>query len=355
MYISDLVERSKGMCGMFLSVDDTLNHHQRWNRAFLAYPFYSILVVITMSLCLSESSFPLAIAQNQTFQASSSFSNITTEDPFGSAKVYPTKENGREWYMNMTGPENDSLVSITFDPNITKNTDGSWRVSYPHLRFNVDTPIGMDQWKNVEMTGYVRVVSTNSSMLMPNNMTDNLEDDDDESDIAWYARGGKRNSEVPCEGTAYFGGIHPEGTVRWKKSIWWTGGYTEERFGHKVTDPLIGKWIGWKVVMYDIVLSNNITAVKLESYLDLNNNGSWTKVTDIIDSRGWYARTPDAEFFSASCGRPKDYVVTNSGPIATFRADYMILDFRDFSIREIQPPSSFNVTSTYRMLELIGL
>jgi hypothetical protein len=33
--------------------------------------------------------------------------------------------------------------------------------------------------------------------------------------------------------------------------------------------------------MYDIVLGNNITAVKLESYIDLNNNGSWIKVTDI--------------------------------------------------------------------------
>ncbi|MGC1134491.1 MAG: hypothetical protein WA941_16805 [Nitrososphaeraceae archaeon] len=289
------------------------------------------------------------MSQNQTFQASS-LSNITTDDAFGNTKIYPTKENGREWNMNMSRPENDSLVSITFDPNITKNTDGSWPVSYPHLRFNVDTPSGMEQWKNVEITGYVKVVSTNSSALTSNNTTDNLEDDD-ESDIAWYARGGNRNSEVPCEGTAYFGGINPEGTVRWKKSIWWTGGYTEERFGHKIIDPLIGKRIGWKVIMYDIKLSDNITAVKLESYLDLNNNGSWTKVTDIIDSGGWYARTPDAEFFNAGCGKPKDYVVTNSGPIATFRADYIILDFRDFSIREIEPPSNFNLTSTYRMFE----
>jgi hypothetical protein len=303
-------------------------------------------------LFISKSMLPLIMAQNQTSQPSSSLSNIITTG--GVSGIYSTKENGREWYMNMSRPENDSQVSITFDPNITKNTDGSWRVSYPHLRFNVDTLPGMEQWKNVEMTGYVRVVSTNSSVVAAsNNLTDNLEDggDDDESDIAWYARGGKRNNEVPCEGTAYFGGIHPEGTVRWKKSIWWTGGYTEERFGHKITDPLVGKWIGWKVAMYDIMLSNNTTAVKLESYIDLNNNGSWIKVTDIVDSGGWYARTSDTEFFSAGCDRPKDYVITNSGPIATFRADYMILDFRDLSIREIQPPSNFSLTSTYRILE----
>ena len=102
--------------------------------------------------------------------------------------------------------------------------------------------------------------------------------------------------------------------------------------------------------MYDIMLNKNSIAVKLESYLDLNNNGSWTKVTDIIDSGGWYARTPDAEFFSAGCGKPKDYIVTNSGPIATFRADYMVLDFKDFSIREIQPPSNFDFTNTYKVL-----
>jgi hypothetical protein len=56
-------------------------------------------------------------------------------------------------------------------------------------------------------------------MLMPNNITNNLEDDDDESDIAWYARGGKGNNEVQCEGTAYLGGIHRDGIVSWKKSI----------------------------------------------------------------------------------------------------------------------------------------
>ncbi|MGB7884788.1 MAG: hypothetical protein WBL44_18885, partial [Nitrososphaeraceae archaeon] len=299
---------------------------------------------------------PLAVSQNQTSRLSSSSSSLasnttTTGDSKAITEIYPTKENGREWYMNMSRPENDSLVSVTFDPNITKNTDGSWHISYPHLRFNVNTPSAVEPWKNVEMTGYVRVVSTNSSLLAPSNTTDNLDDDDeDEVDIAWYARGGRRNSEVPCEGTAYFGGIHPDGIVSWKKSIWWTGGYTDERFGNKIIDSVIGKWIGWKVVMYDIMLgNNNTTAVKLESYLDLNNSGNWTKVTDIIDNGGWYARTPDAEFFGANCDRPKDYVVTNSGPIATFRADYMILDFRDLSIREIQPPSNLSLTNAYKL------
>jgi hypothetical protein len=44
-------------------------------------------------------------------------------------------------------------------------------------------------------------------------------------------------------------------------------------------------------------------------------------------------------FYSANCGRPKDYIITNSGPIVTFRSDNMIWDFIDLSVREIQPPS----------------
>jgi hypothetical protein len=115
---------------------------------------------------------------------------------------------------------------------------------------------------------------------------------------------------------------------------------------------MIGKWIGWKVIMYNIEIGN-VTAVKMESYLDIDNNGNWSKVTDFVDSGGWYARTPDAEFYNADCGKPKDYIVINSGPIATFRTDNMVLDFRDLSIREIRP--SDNLISEYFMNDIVIL
>jgi hypothetical protein len=51
------------------------------------------------------------------------------------------------------------------------------------------------------------------------------------------------------------------------------------------------------------------------------------------------------------------YIITNPGPIATFRSDNMIWDFKDLSIREIQAPSDIkgstvkqittNASSTY--------
>jgi hypothetical protein len=57
-----------------------------------------------------------------------------------------------------------------------------------------------------------------------------------------------------------------------------------------------------------------------------------------VNNGGWYAGTPNDLFYSANCGRSKDYVILNSGPITTFRSDNMIWDFKDLSIREIQAP-----------------
>ena len=48
--------------------------------------------------------------------------------------------------------------------------------------------------------------------------------------------------------------------------------------------------------MYNIA---NDTAVRMQSYLDDNNNNQWVKVADIIDDGGWYADASDNEFFNA--------------------------------------------------------
>jgi hypothetical protein len=71
---------------------------------------------------------------------------------------------------------------------------------------------------------------------------------------------------------------------------------------------------------------NNDTAVRLQTYLDDNATNHWKKVADVIDNGGWYADTPKYLFYSANCGRSKDYIILNAGPIATFRSDNMIWD-----------------------------
>lgn len=226
-------------------------------------------------------------------------SEATMVDKFGVREIYPTKQLGREWYVNMTNPKNDTLLAFTFDAPINKEKDGSWQITNPKVRMNVETPTGMQPWKNVEITGYAKVISVNVSKNNGDNNKNNSANQDYSqtlNDIAWYARSGRHNSETPCEGTALIGGIHTDGSVGWKKSIWFTGGYTDERALNHVTKPLIGRWIGWKVVIYNI---DNDTAVKMESYLDDKNNNQWRKVASFVDNGGWYANTDDITFFGA--------------------------------------------------------
>jgi hypothetical protein len=245
---------------------------------------------------------------------------------FKVVEIYPTKPGGREWFISMNNPSGDGI----FDPGslIKKQTYGSWRINgnvrsdsgnEGQVRMTVGTLDGDEQWKNIEITGYAKVLSAES----------------DSDDLDWYARGGTHSSDDPCEGTALKGTISVSGEVSWLKEIWHTGGYTRSKDTHKATDSILNRWIGWKVVIYNI---NDNKAVKMESYLDNNDDNHWKKVSELVDNGGWYARSSNDEFYSANCNRPKDYVITNSGPFVTFRSDHMDWDFADLSVREIEPP-----------------
>jgi hypothetical protein len=242
--------------------------------------------------------------------------------------------------MSIENPKKDPILSITNDIPISRNNDGSWFINNSSIRINVLTPDDDEQWKNIEMTGYVKVKprmigkATAFATYSPDADKSN-EENNDIIDIDWRARGGRHNNNTPCEGMALGGTLYGDGTANWKKEIWHTGGYTDAKGTSKVTGPIIDRWVGWKVVMYNI---QNNQAVKMESYIDDGNNNKWRKVTDLIDDGQWYANTPDDVFYSANCERSKDYIITNSGSIATFRADNVALNFKNLSIREIQPP-----------------
>jgi hypothetical protein len=265
------------------------------------------------------------LSYNNAILSVSALSNDNSErvvDIFGINEIYPTRPGGREWFLNSDDPRSDGIFFITSDKNITRQSDGSWLINSSEVRMNVDTPPGTQEWKNVEITGYAKILS--------------VIDSNKETDLAWFARSGRHSNESPCEGTGLIGGIHTDGTVEWKKEILFREGYTDGRAKAKVVvDPIIGRWVGWKVVMYNI---NNNSAVKMESYIDNKNTNYWVQVTNLSDTGGWSAKSSDEKFYSANCDRPKDYIITNGGPIVTFRSDNIVWDFRDLSVREIQPP-----------------
>ena len=152
-------------------------------------------------------------------------SNATsgTLDQFGIKELYTSKPGGEQWAMNMQSPTSDPR----FSPGVTltKNPDGSYKVTSTQVRLQVFTSSGYHQgsittynqqqlaakgymqspndWKNVEMTGYLKVNSFTSSTT------------NGAAHIELLARGGTHTSSVPCEGTAY----HSNTYETWKSKI----------------------------------------------------------------------------------------------------------------------------------------
>src|SRR5829696_9119930 len=85
-------------------------------------------------------------------------------DKFGIRMLYPTKQGGEEWFIDMEDPTADGR----FDPKaaITRNPDGSWKMPEEKVRMNVFTSTGYDQSK-IPITNHAELASK-GYMLSPN-------------------------------------------------------------------------------------------------------------------------------------------------------------------------------------------
>jgi hypothetical protein len=259
-------------------------------------------------------------------------------DPFGIQKIYPTKAGGEEWFMDMT----DGKDPRSSPPSLTKNSDGSFKVGSSKVRYGVFTTDGYNpgqidtldhgtiaqngymqsskDWKNVEMTGYVKVNSGQSG-----------------ENFAWYARGGRHTgsgSPEGCEGVAYKADLGYDGRTRFAKEQWHVSyDFTDHK---NPMSSIEDKWVGFKGIMWNMV-QNGQTVVKMEIWVDKNEDGKqdgpWVKVDENTDSGGWGSEGEE-------CGGASDQIITWGGPVATFRWDGASdVDIKNFSVREIQPPS----------------
>ncbi|WP_093524232.1 hypothetical protein [Stigmatella erecta] len=250
-------------------------------------------------------------------------------DPFGVAMLHPTRLGGETWFL----PE-DPLRDARFDPQhpISRNPDGSWKMRHTEVRMSVFTSSGYSQkriasydrdvlarqgymqspndWKNVEMTGYVRL--------------NRIQDPED--NFSWYARGGQHTGGEECEGSAYKGELHYDGRARWQKEMWHVR-YTQAPYSQVPKLP-VGEWIGFKAVM-----RNTRDGVRLQLWLDEDADKlTWHKVVDLYDTGNWGEDTMPCPGTSAKIP------ITWGGPIAVFRWDNAPdVDFKWLSVREIWP------------------
>lgn len=238
--------------------------------------------------------------------------------------LQPTVPGGREWTANWT--EARVIRPYSLDPRdpLFRNEEGELRIEggVAHVkagltRLVVNSPANAPQWRNVEMTAYVRRGKSARKL--------------DYQAFYLSARSGERhNDEVPCEGTSYHATLRFDGLCGFKKEIWHTGGYTALRpdpapkFWPTVPE---GKWIGMKYLCRNC---NGDQHVRLELYVDAEANGNWKLVSEFLDAAGWRGEKP-------GCDRPQDGIITEARPSVYFRADYVDPEIRDFSVREVAP------------------
>ncbi len=270
-------------------------------------------------------------------------------DVFGITKIYPTKNGGNTWFMNMANPASDPR----FDPqfNITQNPDGSWKMQQSQVRMLV---YGSDQttyettsiptfsrtqltnngymqlssdWRNFEITGYVKLNSITQGGL--------------DQQFTWYGRGGAHNSlNNGCEGSSTKGALHFNGQTQIEKESW----HVKYDFSDKITSnpPLLDRWIGFKFIVYNQPGINFAQQVHQEIWLDEFNNNNWLLVHSFIDDGFGSGATHCGPAFA------DNMPISWGGPIVTFRSDDADdFDFKNFSVREIQnntvPPNDIDI------------
>ena len=256
----------------------------------------------------------------------------------GVQMIYPTAAGGETWFLNPDNP-----VDGQFDSNgadISKNSDGSWHLKPGTTRMDVFTKssgllsdkqrsnlVTYDyptlaqtgywykptDWKNVEETGYFKVSSTSSG-----------------DGISLVSRSVRHStaSHEGCGGSSYHNNIRFDGTFQYKKEMW--------HVNYDILSPtknsigsIMNKWVGFKGVVYNLPDGT----VKLESYVDKDNNNHWQKVQELVDSGHWgddmghcNAKTPGA-------------AITWGSPMFIFKSTGVTYDFKKLSVREIKPPS----------------
>lgn len=303
---------------------------------------FVLIITLGISLCTSQNSFLSVLALTPVGPTSIVEGKISAVpekdlDKFGIEMIYPTKTGGEQWFINMVNPVADGR----FDPQdkITRNSDGSWKMKSDKVRMSVYTSRGYhlgdisktqthdelmkrgymqstSDWKNVEITGYVKL----------NSYTHN-------DNFVWYTRGGKHTDADPCEGAGYKGNLDYNGKVQFSKEQWHVS-YVKSPY-KQVMGSLQGKWIGFKFVEYNFnntQETQTLQPVKLEIWVDPDADGTnWKKVYEGGDAGRW-GRSGE------SCRGAPDQIIGWGGPVASYRWDFASdVDFKDFSVREIVP------------------
>ena len=237
-------------------------------------------------------------------------------DEFGIEQLYSTAGGGDApvWFLNSEDPEEDMnfLMTSHEDIELEEEDSGVFRLDAEtgtqrhEVRIHADSPD--DEWRNVEMTGYFKLEEGNDQFTL-------------------VARQGPTyNDDGGCGAYGYYGMLSAEGDAFFKKKLFHHGGYTDRTaVEENVVDDLENRWVGLKLVVYDLDEGED---VKLELWVDDGNEeNNWRKATEYVDDGDWETNGSD-------CDRDSDDTI-DEGTRGGFRVDDSEFEFKKLSIREI--------------------
>jgi hypothetical protein len=290
---------------------------QRIKHEFSSMRFGSDAIV-AFTLDLPNNLLLLLAAMTALFSISS-LTMLTQEvlafpDKFGIDELYPTADNGPVWFLNNEQPEADDNFLLTSAENIVLEEEDSdvfaldAETGTPKhgVRLHADSPEG--QWTNVEMTGYFKLHQGNDQFTLIGR------------------QGPTYNDNGGCGAYGYYGSLSANGDAYFKKKLFHHGGYTgRTAVQGSVVDDLMDRWVGIKLVVYDL----DDGEVKLELWVDDGDEtNNWKKVTEYVDDGNWVVS-------GNGCDRSSDDII-EEGTRGGFRVDDSQFEFKKLSIREIE-------------------
>ena len=288
-----------------------------------------------------------------------------TKDKWGIQMLNASNQDparAREWYLNETNPDDGQFYRK--GGTITKEADGSYSCDGA-VRLYVKSPQPFKLWKNIEITGYFKVLAG----AVGRNAIQEYGRGGIHTDSNYTLANGQSKSGNPM-GSKYSCRIYTNGDVLSAKEIGHSvyAGYRSAKSNAVADLAAPSRWIGWKTVINQYT-KNGRECASMKGYIDdnaqdasgnLTPKNNWVLMTSAVDEGDW--NNFDAAEFTAlvnkgavpagmTADQYKSMIITWSGhPVfvndtnqraiactASYRWDDIKVAFKHLSVREIVP------------------
>ncbi|MFB5600744.1 MAG: hypothetical protein ACE5SW_11030, partial [Nitrososphaeraceae archaeon] len=278
-------------------------------------------------------------------------------------QIYETALDGSIYKFNRSTPNGKIQVDEEKNDNIFthKNDDGSWTIDYGSARIDIftrdagvldddsqilqkniyDSIVQSWSFSDLEDVGYWYKPSDwkNIEFTLIFKLLDSSRSDSEEHDISLVTRSishsesyNKKSDKTPfyCGGSSYHNNISNKGNLQMKKEEFHANYEIDKNNPNVSLGNIYDKIIGFKGIVYNL----NDTAVKLESWVDTENQGKgpYKKVHEKIDNGNWGDSM-------TVCGAETDgQAITWGSPMVIVKANDFKFNIYDIEVREIIPP-----------------